>query len=1498
MTSTPPQFTSVLHKLAESAEWDQLAQYLHTLQSSSDNSIVKLLLTCEGPHAWTPLMLSCARAPPDIIQLLLASCPQSVKTADRSGTYPLHFVCSWKAGVEEEQEKFELRKVLELLLEFGPEVINMQNQWGQTPLHCIFDNEDLPSLGTLRILLGLHSETDEEEMASSGSENFEGDSSKGLKSFASKALATQDTNSYLPLHLAASKGASADILRLLISIYPTAAMTATTSGDLPIHVLQYHAEDTAREDMDGLLVRQGSWRGGSGVFRLKKSKTFDVTTLDQVEALLEPLCLTFEKIANNSDDNGDYVDHSAAINLAMRLTGSRNVNLPIHIAAEHGASFEILKAFCLQNPEGPATPQPISKSMIASSCSSLSAVEDAFKSPEIFPIESFQKGRAAIEASQAADNVIADFEDANGLSVDKNVYEKSKGVLKSFEDRSDLLFAFYPDAVPSIFRESKKNDKVFQKVPFRKDLKRLQRLEQLIRYEALDSSSDTFSLVARYVWLWLYRGINSTDDEVSREFQGSVGRIITGCPEQALLKLSFISHIANDLGISLEQDLETLKDVPCLIQGKTIIQYAGARDPNMTMNAILVLNESEERNFVHTLCEYLDANSALAFSNTCRRTVKAGVRLFPEVKLKETGRTWNLPGRDELLEPQQTECWQHLDSKLMLLQSTHTVFITYYLEVSELASTDAKENNSSSENRIGGLLVTSEDVTYADEREATIEAQHQKRLVHSQYLNLSGCEVQLSFEFKPGRSYSLRVYGSGKGGRVSISNARARQVSALIGPFFMLIFHCPHKSSNRIVYQVVYCLDRHKRTPLQVLLTSKPEYLHSPLATQITTLIDERYGFSDITSSFLLHFALRNKVSTDVLEAFIASNPSLLLETDSAGRTPLHAVFMMSKNEAPTLGTVKLLLQTPGENATKLKDRDYKVPLHIAAEIGASNAILELLTDAYPDGCYRQTRDGDLPVHFLVRSGNATTASVEMLLRPIMDSETICSISGGQGLQLPLHIAAQYNCSYEVLERLLSAFGAAASIPGRRSESSEDEYPIDVFESNRAEKLQPSPTKSQSSTRTLGEESIQRLSNEAANYDLEEADFNLRSDLIFVHYPLTPGLHRQDKNRIRRLRNLIRREACDCVEQRKVYGEMKMSTMTRLAWCFFCTYQNSDDLNDHYADEVGSILKSLSIPAVKLLASVTNPFSSPPHQVLSDCATEKCKKLITIRVLFVGRFTFDENNFVLHKSHESVVVKAKDYGAADSYKKLLSTFKQEEQLSDIDALDFDDLDSVTGGSIVHVLSCGDDTLLHFVDFAMKIGLDEDFARQEFDLLVSKSNGIGDDESRASEGKGDLTLDVFREFCSAHNVDRNGVRDVVIKFMKHRRQFLREKVSRARLNLSKSDWYVFPVIEDYDIDRAEDDEVESVDEIMPKNSWVFSERKDNFFATDLKEMNEFGYDFSSFSYALVLPRGDRDLNDMTIHEELEIWEVRDLALKVGNAIKEMHTRRKLFQNVPP
>ena len=92
-----------------------------------------------------------------------------------------------------------------------------------------------------------------------------------------------------------------------------------------------------------------------------------------------------------------------------------------------------------------------------------------------------------------------------------------------------------------------------------------------------------------------------------------------------------------------------------------------------------------------------------------------------------------------------------------------------------------------------------------------------------------------------------------------------------------------------------------------------------------------------------------------MLHSLIETNPVALLYTDSEKRTPLHAAFDSPRMPPPSIDIIQALLTSPGENATHLKDSSGRLPIHLAAEHGAGEAILRVLVDAYADGCYRRT---------------------------------------------------------------------------------------------------------------------------------------------------------------------------------------------------------------------------------------------------------------------------------------------------------------------------------------------------------------------------------------------------------------------------------------------------------------------------------------------------------------------------------------------------------------
>lgn len=707
---------------------------------------------------------------------------------------------------------------------------------------------------------------------------------------------------------------------------------------------------------------------------------------------------------------------------------------------------------------------------------------------------------------------------------------------------------------------------------------------------------------------------------------------------------------------------------------------------------------------------------------------------------------------------------------------------------------------------------------------------------------------------------------------------------------------------------MVYSLDRNHKSPLHVLLNGHGSQSQIPISTQIKMIS------TDTFSLYPLHLALQYGASIEVLNALIAMNPPSLLKRNEQGCTPLHYVFLISDKACQSISMIKSLLTTPGENAARLKDSEDRLPLHIAAERGAEAAILALLIEANTDGCYRQNKDGDLPVHLLIRSGNANSTTVEMLLAPIVDSETICSIQGSKGLELPLHIAAEYNCSYKVIERLLLSYGEAASIPRKRSGAGEPMFAIDIFEMNRKKEFTNEVYQSKytpGSTNQLGciERSYSGLTQvtiataEVVQIDMQKADFDLRSDLIFVFNPVAPTMgseanpYRKDVYRINRLQSLIQREAISCADYRTVDNETNMSEMSQFAWSFFCTFENPSDPSDEYSDVVRQILRGLPNQAIKILSKVRNPFlpSAGKLQVI-DCATSKCKRILSSSLLFAGRFAWAPENAVKHKSEDSLILPAVDYGVEEAYRRFISTFRKEEEVKDID-----DVASCHSGIIGQKQSFGDDCKTLFIDFARKLDFDEDEANDEYERLLSASHTEPSNSLRdlnTKDERKEISLEMFRQFCDAHRVDSIGLRKVAIKFMKHRTQFLKEKVSRSRIKITKADCCVFPIIEDYDVDRAEKAEgtqngsIKSVDVSLESLKTISGDCKDSIFSMDVLENNILGQKFASFRYAIVLPLGDKDLAHVMLHEYRDGVETRNLLLQIGLAVQVLHNGGKL------
>jgi len=920
-------------------------------------------------------------------------------------------------------------------------------------------------------------------------------------------------------------------------------------------------------------------------------------------------------------------------------------------------------------------------------------------------------------------------------------------------------------------------------------------------------------------------------------FGASIGRVLNGLEPYSVQRLNYLRTISVPEGVH----------VPTLANGRTVLEEAKERAPNGSMSSML-----EEHFFHSCVLSFLEARDALSYSTMCRRAWTRGARLLR--RISSNGNTNKMETMDtrgscklnddccrsetssEELERagKLSQPWQKLELPYVP-SCTHTVFISCDVAY---CSWDGEESHCEG----GGLLVLSEDTTtnaqVPDLVVASIPARasvdgeeepsHNTDESQQQRPPPPTTRVRLSFNHLPGHSYTLWYYGSDRH-TVTISNLTIRQ----------LVYSCDYNGHNPL--HVLLCEDDNPRN----------------LREQLDALIAAGFG-----SNLPIHYALKVGVLERTVRCLIEANPTALLDIDSERRTPLHAAF--DSTRMPYLGIVQALLTSPGVNATHLKDSRGKLPIHIAAEHGAGEALLRVLVDAYADGCYRRTDDGDLPLHLLVRSGSATQVTVELLIRPMIHNPTICAYPGSLGVNLPLHIAAEYRCKYNIFEGLLSSYSEAAHTrrqlmqqPDTKSEGRQKkyaQYALEMFEEGRGADNRSLDMKS-----TLGaksnDPSINKGSTEMA---LEEADFNLRSDLIFVHNPNVPKssrpylttYYRDENERIRRLAAVIKREAVLCSKKLSRGEDVELTEMANLAWCWMCS-------NDRYSEVISDIVLAIPVKAVRFLALTENPKSEPIQNTpIKDCSTPRCALIIKSRLSFLGRYILDHGSAPLHKSESCVILRAKDIGAMDSYLSIQTL------LSDSDP-DIDDYSHGCGS--VYAITGNTIEVDRFAHFARKIGLNQSEAIFEIEKLLLDSNATEDKLNLKESG---VKKSVFSEFCKLHAIDDKGCRTVVIKFMKRKQSFELENQCRDILCESGKSSHVVPILNQFSFEGD-------------------GKGNSNDFTRDLFGEEPPSINLSELKCGIVMPCANGDLRDIFYREGISSSNLLENARQVGETLQALH-----------
>jgi len=206
--------SNLLHRYLRTAEWKLLLEAILKLQSAGQNTI-QSALSCRNELGETPLHVAAWKAPPRLALLMLELvptdvCKQLLLTVDDDGNTPLHLAC---ANLDETVEFAVIKNVLLL----APDSLEMQNLYGDTPLHLLVCSKAFAKSSNFAV------EAAAEEATTSL-----------LMMVGHLAIVKNDCGLTL-LHIAIAHGAHERVLVKLLSLGPAAAQVRDQRGMLPVH---------------------------------------------------------------------------------------------------------------------------------------------------------------------------------------------------------------------------------------------------------------------------------------------------------------------------------------------------------------------------------------------------------------------------------------------------------------------------------------------------------------------------------------------------------------------------------------------------------------------------------------------------------------------------------------------------------------------------------------------------------------------------------------------------------------------------------------------------------------------------------------------------------------------------------------------------------------------------------------------------------------------------------------------------------------------------------------------------------------------------------------------------------------------------------------------------------------------------------------------------------------------------------------------------------------
>ncbi|KAL3906330.1 MAG: hypothetical protein SGARI_004052, partial [Bacillariaceae sp.] len=148
-----------------------------------------------------------------------------------------------------------------------------------------------------------------------------------------------------------------------------------------------------------------------------------------------------------------------------------------------------------------------------------------------------------------------------------------------------------------------------------------------------------------------------------------------------------------------------------------------------------------------------------------------------------------------------------------------------------------------------------------------------------------------------------------------------------------------------------------------------------------------------------LHYASAYGGDLEVMKTLVQVYPESVIQTDRKGRTPLH--FLLGSNESSPEAV--LLLSNSG--AARVLDSNQMIALSYATAYGASEEVLYVLIDQFPDAINSKDARGRTPLSFALSNAGRKAAPAAVRLLLSLNPDLVNSIDEGP---LPLRVLSEY----------------------------------------------------------------------------------------------------------------------------------------------------------------------------------------------------------------------------------------------------------------------------------------------------------------------------------------------------------------------------------------------------------------------------------------------------------------------------------------------------------